>query len=105
MATIQLEQFFGRFESVTFNHLVYEADDEALLFSCVAVKNGKTYHSKFPIDFTGLNIIIGKLSALGIDVYDQICESLFESTQKIREYQFQETTLINTANEEFSLVA
>ncbi len=105
MATLQLEQFFARFESVTFEHLVYEANDEALLFSCSAVKNGKTYHSKFPIDFTGLNIIIGKLTAFGVDVYDQICSSLFDSTQRIREYQFEDITLLNTANEEFSLVA
>ena len=105
MATLQLDQFFARFESVTLEHLVYEANDEALLFSCSAVKNGKTYHSKFPIDFTGLNVIIGKLSAFGVDVYDNICESLFESTLRIREYQFEDITLINTVNEELSLVA
>jgi hypothetical protein len=89
----QLDQLFQSFDSVSPKFLVYEANDEALLFSCEAVKNGKTYHSKFPIDFSDLNLIIGRLMHKGIDIYEEVCAGLFESESRIREFQFSAITL------------
>ena len=94
----QLDQLFQSFDSVSPKFLVYEANDEALLFSCEAVKNGKTYHSKFPIDFSELNLIIGRLMHKGIDIYEEVCTRLFDSESRIREFQFAEITLHNSAD-------
>lgn len=73
---------------LTPEHIVYEANDEAMLLSFFVEGSGKSYHSKATIDWSGLNWIISKCSQLGHDIYDDLSSNLFDSFEKIREYTF-----------------
>ncbi len=88
MEATNLEQLYNTSDSIQPEHLVYEADDEALMLYFTVCTNGKCYHSKMTIDWTGLNWIINKATILGLDIYDSITEKLFNSPERFREFQF-----------------
>jgi hypothetical protein len=88
MEAINLEQLYRTSQSIQPEHLVYEAEDEALMLYFTVCKNEKCYHSKMTIDWTGLNWIIGKASQMGLDIYDNITSKLFDVQDRFREYQF-----------------
>lgn len=73
---------------LTPEHIVYEANDDAMLLSFFVEGAGKSYHSKATIDWSGLNWIISKCSQIGDDIYDELSSKLFDSFEKIREYTF-----------------
>jgi hypothetical protein len=88
MEATNLEQLFNSSQSIQPEHIVYEAEDEALMLYFTVCTNGKCYHSKMTIDWTGLNWIINKATVLGLDIYDSITEKLFNSSDRFREFQF-----------------
>jgi len=92
MAT-QIEQLLEQFESFKPQYLVYENEDDALMFSFEVIKSGKSYVSRIVLDFIGLNLLIGKLQQSGYDLYDAICSKIFDSNDRYREYTFQDITI------------
>jgi hypothetical protein len=85
---------------LTPEHIVYEANDDAMLFYFSVEKAGKPYHSKATIDWSGLNWIISKCTQMGVEVYDQISSQLFDSFEKIREYQFDNVAFVEVFDQE-----
>lgn len=97
MEAINLEELFSTAQSIQPEHLVYEADDEALMLYFTVCKNDKCYHSKMTIDWTGLNWIINKTSVMGLDLHDSITEKLFHSSDRFREFEFDNIILSKSA--------
>lgn len=97
MEATNLEQLYCTSQSIQPEHIVYEADDEALMLYFTVCKNDKCYHSKMTIDWIGLNWIINKAALKGLDIYDSITERLFNSQDRFREFQFD--NFILSANE------
>lgn len=97
MEATNLEQLYSTSQSIQPEHIVYEADDEALMLHFTVCKNGKYYHSKMTIDWIGLNWIINKATIMGLDIYDSITEKLFNTQDRFREFQFD--NFILSANE------
>lgn len=86
MALQQLEDLFEQFEKVTLHHIVYEAGDESMLLSCEVTAQNKTFHTHVPINFSGLNNIIGRFLQKGIDLYEVLSEKLFNTQDRFREF-------------------
>ncbi len=78
-----------KFEQVTLQHIVYEANDSELLLSCKITNHGKSYFTHFTIDFSGLNQIIAFYTKKGFDIYDVLIERLLSSNDRFREFDFQ----------------
>lgn len=88
MKAQDLQQLLDNGNVLTPEHIVYEANDDAMLFFFSVEKAGKPFHSKATIDWSGLNWIISKCSQSGLDIYDELSKKLFDSLEKIREYNF-----------------
>lgn len=99
MEATNLEQLYSTSQSIQPEHIVYEADDEALMLYFTVCKNGKCYHSKMTIDWTGLNWIINKAAILGFDIYDSITEKLFNTQDRFREFQFDNFILMSNESQ------
>jgi hypothetical protein len=78
-----------KYEQITLQHIVYEAEDSELLLSCKITNQGKTYFTHFTIDFSGLNQIIAFYTKKGFDIYDALIERLLSSNERFREFDFQ----------------
>ena len=94
MEAVNLEQLFNTSSSIQPEHIVYEAEDEAMMLYFTVCKNNKCYHSKMTIDWSSLNWIISKANQLGQDIYDALTEKLFNSSDRFREYQFDENFVL-----------
>lgn len=92
MKAQDLQQLLDNGNMITPEHLVYEANDEAMLLSFSIEKGSKVYHSKATIDWSGLNWIIAQCAKRGNDIYDDLSQKLFDSLEKIREYNFSNVT-------------
>lgn len=88
MKAQELQQLLDNGNVLTPEHIVYEANDDAMLFYFSVEKAGKPYHSKATIDWSGLNWIISKCAQTGLDIYDELSTKLFDSFEKIREFSF-----------------
>jgi hypothetical protein len=78
-----------KYEQVTLQHIVYEADDSELLLSCKITNQGKTYFTHFTMDFSGLNQLIAFYTKKGFDIYDALTERLLANNERFREFDFQ----------------
>jgi hypothetical protein len=78
-----------KYESVTLQHIVYEANDNDLLLSCKITNLGKSYFTHFTIDFSGLNQLISFFAKKGFDIYEILTQRLLESNERFREFDFQ----------------
>lgn len=78
-----------KFEQITLQHIVYEANDSELLLSCKITNHGKTFFTHFTIDFSGLNQIIAFYTKKGLDIYEALTERLLASNERFREFDFQ----------------
>lgn len=78
-----------KYETVTLQHIVYEANDTDLLLSCKITNLGKTYFTHFTIDFSGLNQLIAFFSKKGFDLYEELTQRLLHTHDRFREFDFQ----------------
>ncbi|MCB9194815.1 MAG: hypothetical protein H6598_01140 [Flavobacteriales bacterium] len=90
MKAQDLQRLLENGNLITPEHIVYEANDEAMLISFSIEKSGKMYHSKATIDWSGLNWVIAQCAKAGFDVYDELSGRLFDSYERIREYSFKD---------------
>lgn len=94
MKVQDLQQLLDNGNILIPEHIVYEANDDAMLFYFSVERAGKPYHSKATIDWSGLNWIISKASQMGMEIYDEISTKLFDSFDKIREYNFEKVAFV-----------
>ncbi len=102
MKAQDLQQLLDNGNILTPQHIVYEANDDAMLFYFSAEKGGKSYHSKATIDWSGLNWIISRCSQLGLEIYDELSNKLFDSFEKIREYNFNNVVFAETLEDQIA---
>lgn len=100
MKAQELQQLLENGNVLTPEHIVYEANDDAMLFYFSVEKAGKPYHSKVTIDWSGLNWIISKCSQTGLDIYDDLSTKLFDSFEKIREFSFNKVAFVEVFEEQ-----
>jgi hypothetical protein len=80
----QIEQF----DSITLEYLTYESNDTEMLLSCKIALNGKSYHTYYTVNFSTLNSLINLFVKKGIDIYDVLTNRLFNTTDRFREFNF-----------------
>lgn len=100
MKAQDLQQLLDNGSVLTPEHIVYEANDDAMLFYFSVEKGGKPYYSKATIDWSGLNWIISKSTQAGLDIYDELSTKLFDSLDKIREYSFTTMSFVELGEEQ-----
>lgn len=91
------------YDSIEISHLVYEKDDDGLMMACKIENNNKKYYTNLSISFTQFNEIISKLLQQGIDIYDELATSLFESNSFVSEVNLASINGENIVLNDFSL--
>jgi hypothetical protein len=93
------------YDSIEISHLVYEKDDDGLMMACRIEKNNKKYYTNLSISFIQFNQIVSKLLQSGIDIYDELVSSLFETSDFVSEVNLSSINGERIVLHDFSLLS